>query len=132
MIRRPPRFTRTDTPFPYTTLFRSDTHFDDEIAVRTAILATMSPARYTPDASILAACRNGFHERRPHGAATIRTCRTGVRGDGSTSTTAGADAAHAHHSSGPQQISPATAFFAAPPNHIDLTPEAATNRAANP
>src|SRR3546814_12878839 len=23
MIRRPPRFTRTDTPFPYTTLFRS-------------------------------------------------------------------------------------------------------------
>src|SRR3546814_12020314 len=24
MIRRPPRATRTDTPFPYTTLFRSD------------------------------------------------------------------------------------------------------------
>src|SRR3546814_1603703 len=24
MIRRPPRSTRTDTPFPYTTLFRSD------------------------------------------------------------------------------------------------------------
>src|SRR3546814_20360988 len=23
MLRRPPRFTRTDTPFPYTTLFRS-------------------------------------------------------------------------------------------------------------
>src|SRR3546814_7416430 len=23
MIRRPPRFSRTDTPFPYTTLFRS-------------------------------------------------------------------------------------------------------------
>src|SRR3546814_12568822 len=23
MIRRPPRFTRTDTPFPYPTLFRS-------------------------------------------------------------------------------------------------------------
>src|SRR3546814_5500313 len=23
MIRRPPRYTRTDTPFPYTTLFRS-------------------------------------------------------------------------------------------------------------
>src|SRR3546814_6326287 len=28
MIRRPPRFTRTDTLFPYTTLFRSD-HGDD-------------------------------------------------------------------------------------------------------
>src|SRR3546814_4759874 len=24
MLRRPPRSTRTDTPFPYTTLFRSD------------------------------------------------------------------------------------------------------------
>src|SRR3546814_4341793 len=26
MIRRPPRSTRTDTPFPYTTLFRSPHH----------------------------------------------------------------------------------------------------------
>src|SRR3546814_4696778 len=26
MIRRPPRATRTDTLFPYTTLFRSDDH----------------------------------------------------------------------------------------------------------
>src|SRR3546814_6133774 len=26
MIRRPPRATRTDTPFPYTTLFRSAEH----------------------------------------------------------------------------------------------------------
>src|SRR3546814_1990176 len=28
MIRRPPRSTRTDTLFPYTTLFRSRTRFD--------------------------------------------------------------------------------------------------------
>src|SRR3546814_5117940 len=28
MIRRPPRATRTDTLFPYTTLFRSDEAFD--------------------------------------------------------------------------------------------------------
>src|SRR3546814_12711679 len=28
MIRRPPRSTRTDTLFPYTTLFRSDEHLD--------------------------------------------------------------------------------------------------------
>src|SRR3546814_3746889 len=27
MIRRPPRSTRTDTLFPYTTLFRSEIHF---------------------------------------------------------------------------------------------------------
>src|SRR3546814_21034383 len=33
MIRRPPRSTRTDTLFPYTTLFRStlDTHGQDEV-----------------------------------------------------------------------------------------------------
>src|SRR3546814_20769912 len=29
MIRRPPRSTRTDTPFPYTTLFRSSAPFPD-------------------------------------------------------------------------------------------------------
>src|SRR3546814_1858325 len=29
MIRRPPRSTRTDTLFPYTTLFRSTGFFDD-------------------------------------------------------------------------------------------------------
>src|SRR3546814_13033346 len=37
MIRRPPRSTRTDTLFPYTTLFRSsdvfDRHFCDAFAV---------------------------------------------------------------------------------------------------
>src|SRR3546814_5369789 len=31
MIRRPPRSTRTDTLFPYTTLFRSPEHFADRI-----------------------------------------------------------------------------------------------------
>src|SRR3546814_14408067 len=59
----------------------------------------------------------------------MRTCRTGVRGDGSTSTTAGADDAHAHHSSGPQQISLATAVLAEPPNPIVLNPAAGTHRA---
>src|SRR3546814_2353965 len=33
MIRRPPRSTRTDTLFPYTTLFRSAVVADDEGAV---------------------------------------------------------------------------------------------------
>src|SRR3546814_2014824 len=32
MIRRPPRSTRTDTLFPYTTLFRSPGHAGDEAA----------------------------------------------------------------------------------------------------
>src|SRR3546814_10908824 len=33
MIRRPPRSTRTDTLFPYTTLFRSRVAFDDRPVV---------------------------------------------------------------------------------------------------
>src|SRR3546814_2343214 len=41
MIRRPPRSTRTDTLFPYTTLFRSNkasaTQIDDEEAKRKSI-----------------------------------------------------------------------------------------------
>src|SRR3546814_1543632 len=32
MRRRPPRSTRTDTLFPYTTLFRSDAYVDHELA----------------------------------------------------------------------------------------------------
>src|SRR3546814_15858444 len=33
MIRRPPRSTRTDTLFPYTTLFRSDAYPDPQTVV---------------------------------------------------------------------------------------------------
>src|SRR3546814_14138702 len=47
MIRRPPRSTRTDTLFPYTTLFRS---------VRTAL---------PPDAAVLAAQRGYLPARVP-------------------------------------------------------------------
>src|SRR3546814_13618394 len=35
MIRRPPRSTRTDTLFPYTTLFRSDHVFQKPVKLRT-------------------------------------------------------------------------------------------------
>src|SRR3546814_8743129 len=38
MIRRPPRATRTDTLFPYTTLFRSCAEINADPAVRCAIL----------------------------------------------------------------------------------------------
>src|SRR3546814_8114759 len=37
MIRRPPRSTRTDTLFPYTTLFRSDGHSRDARAQDRAV-----------------------------------------------------------------------------------------------
>src|SRR3546814_18228138 len=36
MIRRPPRSTRTDTLFPYTTLFRSGWYSTPEVRMRTA------------------------------------------------------------------------------------------------
>src|SRR3546814_14292886 len=38
MIRRPPRSTRTDTLFPYTTLFRSDSYADAAISGSSMIL----------------------------------------------------------------------------------------------
>src|SRR3546814_13053145 len=49
MIRRPPRSTRTDTLFPYTTLFRSDTRQLNQLASSTrAVLenATFSDPDY--------------------------------------------------------------------------------------
>src|SRR3546814_6032478 len=46
MIRRPPRSTRTDTLFPYTTLFRSDRPVDEESGkVHGRFLARPSGAR---------------------------------------------------------------------------------------
>src|SRR3546814_4248342 len=46
MIRRPPRSTRTDTLFPYTTLFRSATGFERA----SALLATRSIYHLTGEA----------------------------------------------------------------------------------
>src|SRR3546814_3137699 len=52
MIRRPPRATRTDTLFPYTTLFRSITRHRpseaDDARFRTAWLFTRCPAADNP------------------------------------------------------------------------------------
>src|SRR3546814_1433106 len=54
MIRRPPRSTRTDTLFPYTTLFRSPPrqHARDGIQVRRVAIAAYSSSleRYRPAA----------------------------------------------------------------------------------
>src|SRR3546814_20855907 len=52
MIRRPPRSTRTDTLFPYTTLFRSHIARRPEITSVTrpaAESASERPARYSPE-----------------------------------------------------------------------------------
>src|SRR3546814_7907905 len=54
MVRRPPRSTRTDTLFPYTTLFRSrPPHRRPERVLRSA----GSPAKTAPSASRLARAR---------------------------------------------------------------------------
>src|SRR3546814_5689659 len=45
MIRRPPRFTRTDTLFPYTTLFRSD---GDIVVARRILERTPEEGLSTP------------------------------------------------------------------------------------
>src|SRR3546814_9458992 len=47
MRRRPPRSTRTDTLFPYTTLFRSWTNVQAERMVRTIKEATVKSFHYT-------------------------------------------------------------------------------------
>src|SRR3546814_7605593 len=45
MIRRPPRSTRTDTLFPYTTLFRSRHHHDRRCGARARHDGGLSPNR---------------------------------------------------------------------------------------
>src|SRR3546814_3367175 len=56
MIRRPPRSTRTDTLFPYTTLFRSDCPLADVVVVTPPFgdghSATVFPSKRGPDADI--------------------------------------------------------------------------------
>src|SRR3546814_18582660 len=60
MIRRPPRSTRTDPPFPYTTLFRSDPamrckgqqHADDEIDTGTGAREHGADCKTTNEALI--------------------------------------------------------------------------------
>src|SRR3546814_3799642 len=62
MIRRPPRSTRTDTLFPYTTLFRS--RFEGTVDAARALLPMQ--VRYTPrdDADAIAALLPSGAERR--------------------------------------------------------------------
>src|SRR3546814_19931600 len=62
MIRRPPRSTRTDTLFPYTTLFRSCARRRQAAAGRVPEEISMS---------ILTADRAAFREALPHGGRLI-------------------------------------------------------------
>src|SRR3546814_14063992 len=91
MIRRPPRSTRTDTLFPYTTLFRSgrsvspsqaaaeaqaDWDYEDTLspAIRKAI-ASQRDQEETVDTYALAVAENRSEERRV-GKECVSTCRS--------------------------------------------------------
>src|SRR3546814_12844956 len=63
MIRRPPRSTRTDTLFPYTTLFRSVEAFCSRGMLRAGNVRGDTVCTLTPDASTGAAILPGFPER---------------------------------------------------------------------
>src|SRR3546814_7653542 len=57
MIRRPPRSTRTDTLFPYTTLFRSLE--DPQVAARAALVARAELDEQLADRCLVAQAREG-------------------------------------------------------------------------
>src|SRR3546814_10980676 len=64
MIRRPPRSTRTDTLFPYTTLFRSErSAVGDERAAR-ADLATVRAHQCRDRTGLAGACRAASGQAR--------------------------------------------------------------------
>src|SRR3546814_2539293 len=86
MIRRPPRSTRTDTLFPYTTLFRSDRaagrHRDDDLAREVLRAALLEPGRvlHRPGRRMgLAQTRPRRCRRAPERCAERRRHLSGVR-----------------------------------------------------
>src|SRR3546814_4964558 len=73
MIRRPPRSTRTDTLFPYTTLFRSASgpRFEWRPLVRDArrrLAPAYSCPRHGPQNAPLRPCRYSFGDERIRGS----------------------------------------------------------------
>src|SRR3546814_20298754 len=79
MIRRPPRSTRTDTLFPYTTLFRSSSsHERDDRACQHRLCCkdwrqSEVGCRSAPIRRLL---RNGRSEERRVGKECVSTCRS--------------------------------------------------------
>src|SRR3546814_19705970 len=77
MIRRPPRSTRTDTLFPYTTLFRSRS-IDDPIAARDERRRlTKGSAAHRSDPAIRRAAAGGFRRPRANSVQRLKTSQWG-------------------------------------------------------
>src|SRR3546814_18989760 len=97
MIRRPPRATRTDTLFPYTTLFRSQSTGDsflnwaiggyysrlnvDSTRRQGGEIITNTPLGTNPVANTIAVIEDGVIPLRPEerrvGKECVSTCRSG-------------------------------------------------------
>src|SRR3546814_16028693 len=83
MIRRPPRSTRTDTPFPYTTLFRSpvaQSALQRQMQIKARAATAVEIAQQAQTAARAAAVRdltgpvrNGLGLGAPNPAVTVRT-----------------------------------------------------------
>src|SRR3546814_4976225 len=79
MIRRPPRSTRTDTLFPYTTLFRSDASRPADDAGGRRLLFDMGPGR---PGGVFAGGWTGGHADAVSGAGAGRSAGLRSRGAG--------------------------------------------------
>src|SRR3546814_12139088 len=90
MMLRPPRSTRTDTPFPYTTLIRSDS--SEVIASKSNGTTFRGNLSYkpNPDAMVYATFSQGFRLGKPQPGLPAGVCDVNNDGivDGSTATLA--------------------------------------------
>src|SRR3546814_9402704 len=78
MIRRPPRSTRTDTPFPYTTLCRSVVHFTQAAAIEQAQALTSMGVASRAERDRIAAEIGGFRFHAGFGKVLSRLVRHGI------------------------------------------------------
>src|SRR3546814_14095282 len=91
MIRRPPRSTRTDTLFPYTTLFRSDQQVHRDLQLHGVVHRLADPAQQRvervglgqvarvaveDEAAFRVVAREARSEERRVGKECVSTCRS--------------------------------------------------------
>src|SRR3546814_16837472 len=85
MIRQPPISTRTDTLFPYTTLFRSHRARDDEILSRAGELSPPDHSEYLAGSAgqdLYRGCAGGLLLSADRRCAAARGLRCGALGAG--------------------------------------------------
>src|SRR3546814_9702784 len=86
MFRRPPRSTRTDTLFPYTTLFRSGPFFLQRLKKNSASTSSAPTEKLRSPLWLRGFVRNNFQSRRPptH-SPSISSTQAGTRSEEHTS-----------------------------------------------